>query len=113
MSIVQKEFKKAVNEQWKEKPPLERYQKKLIADLVVLEAEKEKAIDFPQYEKLNDEKNLYSMRHPEAKKNVRVIYTIFNKSLIILLTAFLENNKSDYKNAIKVAKTRLKNLEKN
>ncbi len=41
VSNLKKEFQSAVNEQWKTKPPWKRYQKKLIADLVVLSQEKE------------------------------------------------------------------------
>ena len=103
---VLKEFQKAINEIWKTDPPWQRYQKKLICDLAVLEQEKERAVDFPQYEKLNGEDNLYSIRHPESKKNVRVIYTFCNGN-VILLTAFLEKNDADYKRAIRKARKRL------
>ena len=51
VSVFEKEFLKAVNEPWLDKEPFKRYQKKLIEDLTVLEMEKEKAIDMPQYEK--------------------------------------------------------------
>ena len=37
ISSVKKEFRKAVDEAWREKAPWQRYQKKLIADLAVLE----------------------------------------------------------------------------
>ena len=104
---VKKEFQKAVDEPWKEVPPWQRYLKKLIADLAVLEQEQERAIDFPQYEKLAGVDNLYSIRHPESRKNVRVIYTIM-EGTIILLTAFLEKNDSDYQRAINTAKIRLR-----
>ena len=40
LNVVQKEFTKAVNEQWKINPPWKRYQKKLIQDLAVLDMEK-------------------------------------------------------------------------
>jgi len=106
ISSVKKEFRKAVNEPWKEKTPWLRYQKKLIEDLAVLEQEMEKATDLPQFEKLTGEDDLYSIRHPESKKNVRVIYTIWEEK-IILLTAFLEKNVGDYLRAINVAKGRL------
>ena len=111
LSVVQKEFKKAVNEQWKENPPWQRYQKKLIQDLAVLDIEKEQAIDLPQYEKLSGEDRLYSIRHPESKKNVRIIYTIAEGAVVILLVAFLEKNDGDYQKAINVAKQRLKWLD--
>lgn len=90
LSVVQKEFTKSVNEQWKSNPPWQRYQKKLIQDLAVLDMEKERAIDLPQYEKLNGEKELFSIRHPESKKNVRIIYTIVEGGIVVLLVAFLE-----------------------
>ena len=108
LSVVQKEFTKSVNEQWKSNPPWQRYQKKLIQDLAVLDMEKERAIDLPQYEKLNGEKELFSIRHPESKKNVRIIYTIVEGGIVVLLVAFLEKNDGDYQNAINVAKRRLR-----
>lgn len=40
ISSVKKEFRKAVDEAWRENAPWQRYQKKLIADLAVLEQEK-------------------------------------------------------------------------
>lgn len=110
ISNVKKEFKKAVNEEWKENPPWKRYLKKLIEDLAVLEEEKERAIDLPQFEKLDGSDRLYSIRHPESRKNVRVLYVI-EEGNIILLTAFLEKNAGDYSRAIKTAKGRLKWLE--
>lgn len=73
--------------------------------------EKECAIDLPQFEKLSGETKLYSIRHPESKKNVRVLYTIVEGKIIILLVAFLKKNEGDYQKAIKVAKQRLKWLE--
>lgn len=105
-----KEFEKAVSEAWKINPPWKRYQKKLIQDLAVLSQEKEKAIDLAQFERLRDASDLYSIRHPETRKNVRVIYTITEDHEIILLTAFLEKRDSDYQNAIRTAEKRLKNL---
>ena len=107
ISRVKKEFKEAVDESWKKTPPWQRYQKKLIEDLAVLEQEKEKAIDLPQFEKLTDNDRLYCIRHPKSKKNVRVIYTIYDSS-IILLTAFLEKSDGDYPRAIETAKKRLR-----
>lgn len=105
-----KEFRKAVDEPWKDDPPWERYQQKLIEDLAVLEQEKERAIDLQQFEKLNGVDRLYSIRHPESKKNIRVIYTIA-EGVVILLTAFLEKNGGDYQRAIKTAQKRLQWLD--
>lgn len=107
LDVIRKEFEKAVTEHWRENPPWQRYQKKLLQDLAVLDEEKEKAIDFPQYEKLSGEDELYSIRHPETKKNVRVIFTMV-EGKVILLTAFLEKNAGDYQKAINLAKNRMK-----
>lgn len=110
ISSVKKEFRKAVDETWKEEPPWKRYQQKLIEDLAVLEQEREGAVDLQQFEKLNGVNRLYSIRHPESKKNVRLIYTI-EAGAIILLVAFLEKNSGDYQRAINTAQKRLKWLE--
>ena len=108
--MFEKEFHKAVGESWKENKPFKRYQEKLVADLAVLEMEMEKAIDMPQYEKMKGEDDLYSIRHPESRKNVRIIYTIYEDAIIIL-GAFLEKNNGDYQKAIRRAKSRLKQLD--
>lgn len=110
ISSVKKEFRKAVDETWKEEPLWKRYQQKLIEDLAVLEQEREGAVDLQQFEKLNGVDRLYSIRHPESKKNVRLIYTI-EAGAIILLVAFLEKNSGDYQRAINTAQKRLKWLE--
>ena len=110
LAVVKKEFEKAVDEKWKNQPPMKRYQEKLLANLAVLDIEKERAIELPQYEKLVGEENLYSIRHPRTGKNVRVLYTIVDGSIIILV-AFLEKNDGDYRKAINVAKNRLRKLE--
>lgn len=109
VSAIKKEFKKAVNQPWKNSDPYPEYQKKLLADLAVLDIEK--AIDLAAFEKLTNEKDLYSIHRPNSRKNVRIIYTIIDRKIIILLTVFLEKNKSDYQNAISVAKNRLKQLQ--
>jgi mRNA-degrading endonuclease RelE of RelBE toxin-antitoxin system len=106
ISSARKEFAKSVNEMWKDSPPWQRYQKRLIQDLAVLEQEKSAAIRLPQFEKLANEKDLYCIRHPETRKNVRVIYTIWEND-IILLVAFLEKTAGDYPKAIDNAKKRL------
>lgn len=109
VSAIKKEFKKAVNQPGKNSEPYPEYQKKLLADLAVLDIEK--AIDLAAFEKLTNEKDLYSIHRPNSRKNVRIIYTIIDRKIIILLTVFLEKNKSDYQNAISVAKNRLKQLQ--
>ena len=44
LSVVKKEFKKAVDEPWRDEKPWKRYQKALLQDLAILVAQKEKAI---------------------------------------------------------------------
>lgn len=110
VDCFQKEFSDAVNEIWKQKKPYERYQKKLLQDLSVLDDQGEKAINLPQFERLSQTKyRMYSIRHPETKKNVRVIYVI-EDGIVVLLTTFLEKNDSDYSNAIKRANKRYEAL---
>lgn len=110
LTVVRKEFRTAVDEPWTEMPPWKRYQRQLLEDLAVLEQEKEAAIDLQNFEKLKNTNSLYCITRPKTKKNVRIIYTIFEGN-IILLHAFLEKNDGDYPRAIKTAKKRLKNLE--
>lgn len=55
VSAIKKEFKKAVNQPWKNSEPYPEYQKKLLADLAVLDIEK--AIDLAAFEKLTNEKD--------------------------------------------------------
>ena len=107
LSTVQKEFRNSV----KDEEPYPRYQKKLLQDLAVLEDLKEEAITLPQFEKLTGEDRLYSIRHPRSQKNIRLLYTIEEGTIIILLCAFLEKSTNDYKKAIAVAKKRLKWLD--
>lgn len=47
---------------------LSRISKKLLADLAVLDIEKEKAIDLAAFEKLTNEKDLYSIHRPNSRK---------------------------------------------
>ncbi|WP_026497126.1 type II toxin-antitoxin system RelE/ParE family toxin [Butyrivibrio sp. WCD3002] len=108
VSVFKKEFSKAVSEAWRSIPPFQRFQKKLLQDLAVLEQEKEHAIDLAQFELLEDNEKIYSIRHPETKKNVRVLYYISDDGEIILLKAFLEKNDNDYRLAIRSAKNRIK-----
>lgn len=103
-----KEFERAVNEDWKNGPPLPQCQKQLLSDLVVLNQEKEKAIGLKGFEKLGGQKELYSINR-KTRKNVRVIFT-FSDGVVILLTAFLEKNQGDYQRAINTANQRLKML---
>ena len=49
VSVFKKEFRKTVEENWKEERPFRRYQNKLIANLSVLDQEKERAIELNQF----------------------------------------------------------------
>ena len=44
LSVVKKEFKKAVDEPWRDEKPWKRYQKTLLQDLAILDAQKEKQL---------------------------------------------------------------------
>lgn len=46
VSAIKKEFKKAVNQPWKNSEPYPEYQKKLLADLAVLRYRKRKSYRF-------------------------------------------------------------------
>ena len=111
LSVVKKEFKKAVDEPWRDEEPWKRYQKTLLQDLAILDAQKEKAIVFEQFELLSGMENLYSIRHPKTQKNVRVLYTFTERLEVVLLVAFLEKSTSDYQNAMRTASSGLKWLK--
>ena len=112
VDCFQKEFTVAVSELWRKNEPFMRYQKKLMQDLAVLDDQGERAIRLPQFEALSQVKyRMYSIRHPETKKNVRVIYVIADGA-IVLLTAFLEKNESDYTSGINRAGKRYSILQK-
>ncbi len=110
IDIVEKEFSKAVNEKWKKDPPWQRYQRRLLQDLAILEEQKFNAIGLEGFEKLETNSDLYSIRHPQTAKNVRVLFSFYEGS-IVLLKAFLEKTNGDYKRAIKTAENRLRLLK--
>ena len=107
LDCFEKEFRKAIGEIWKQNPPFLRYQKKLLIDLAVLDDQKENAVKLPEFERLTDEIGLFSIRHPHSNINMRVIYTI-EEGFVILITVFIEKNRSDYNKAIKISRTRRK-----
>ena len=107
LDCFEKEFRKVAGENWKSDPPFLRYQKKLLMDLAVLDDQKENAIKLPEFERLTDEVGLFSIRHPHSNLNMRVIYTI-EEGVVILITVFLEKEKSDYTKAIKRSRKRRK-----
>lgn len=86
-----------------------RYHKWLRRQLNVLDSFGKDALKMEQFEKLTDiNPNLYSIRHPHSKKNERVIYIYLENDKVFLIYPFLEQNDSDYHNAISVAKKRVK-----
>ena len=107
LDCFEKEFRKAIGEIWKQNPPFLRYQKKLLIDLSVLDDQKENAVKLPEFERLTDEIGLFSIRHPHSNINMRVIYTI-EEGFVILITVFIEKNRSDYNKAIKISRKRRK-----
>ena len=79
----------------KDKKMLISYRKRLRRRLKILEDNGKNATNGYQFEFI--EENLYSIRFPESKLNPRVLYAfISDDDMIILLTAFLEKNASDY-----------------
>ena len=68
------------------------------------------ATDGVSFEKIED--NIYSIRYPKSRHNPRVIYSFFiEHGIIVLLTAFLEKNSSDYEFAKKRAKNRIQAIK--
>lgn len=112
IDVVKKEFCKAASEKWSARPPWLRYQQKLMEDLAILDNLKHNAIGLMGFEKLTGENELYSIRHPKTPKNLRILFTFYGNS-VILLTAFLEKGENDYQRAIDRARERLKWLKAN
>lgn len=87
-----------------------QYLKKLRFNLSILDKELKKAIQYQQFEQLENS-NLYSIRHVSVL-NPRVVYAyIDNDGKVILLSAFKEKSTSDYDRGMNQAKQRLKQLE--
>lgn len=94
----------------KSKTAYKKYLKKLRFNLGVLDREKQRSIQYQQFEQL-DNTNLYSIRHVSAI-NPRVIFAyIDNDGNIVLLSSFKEKSTSDYDRGVQQAKQRLKELE--
>lgn len=87
-----------------------KYYTKLRKNLRILDQELKNSIRYQQFEKLEDSQ-FYSIRHVSAI-NPRVIFAyIDNEGKVILLSSCKENKTSDYSNALKRARQRLKILE--
>lgn len=89
---------------------VKRYEKWLRRRLKILDSSGILATDGVSFEKI--ENNIYSIRYPESKHNPRVIYSFFiEHGSIILLTAFLEKNSTDYEFAKQRAKNRIQAIK--
>ncbi len=113
VDCFQKEFLEMSDEKYALTPPYPRYQKWLIGKLCVLEELREEAVRLRDFEVLEGTSpKLYSIRYPKSKQNLRVIYTYLEDGEILLLTAFKEKSSSDYDRHIRLAKRRIKALER-
>ena len=94
----------------KSKKSHDQYLKKLRHNLRSLDNEMKNAIQYQQFEQLENS-NLYSIRHVSVF-NPRVVYAyIGDDGKVILLSSFKEKNRSDYARGMKQAAERLKELE--
>lgn len=94
----------------KSKAAYKTYFKKLRFNLGILDREKQRSIQYQQFEQLENTK-LYSIRHVSAI-NPRVIFAyIDNNGKVVLLSSFKEKRDSDYDRGVQLAMQRLKQLE--
>lgn len=106
-------FEKDLKKQFaKSNAELTEYYKYLLANLTVLDEAATPPTE-GNFEKLTlDNYNIYRLKSPSKRKNVRVLYFYLENDNIILLSAFQEKNKSDYKNNINKAVETIKNIER-
>ena len=113
------EFCSVVDESQSTEPP-PRYLKWLSGKLAVLDDKKEKAIILRDFEDLketitidNTQYRIHSIRYPRSQINPRVLYTIHEDEIIILLCSFQESKgRQDYRKAIARAKSILGMIDK-
>ena len=87
-----------------------KYLEKLRLNLRILDKEKTKALQYPQFEKLTD-CPFCSIRHV-SKVNTRVIFAYINSDgEVVLLSSCKETKTKDYKAAIQKATYRMTELE--
>lgn len=80
--------------------------------LSILNVGAKEATDGDRFEQLKNE-DLYSIRRPHSQQNQRVIYYIIDEdNTVILLSAFKEQNNSDYKKFIKLSNNRIDEIRK-
>lgn len=99
----------------KNKGEQKRYLYWLRTWLKVLDTQGMNALYLQQFEHLQntDNPHLYAIRHPRSKINERYIYAYADGEAAILLTAFMEKSKDDYKPAILRATRIYSELEDN
>lgn len=93
-------FSKELNSLFGKSVPI-RYQQWLYRRLSALDIEGNNAVDGIQIEKMKGKEGnagLYSIRYSRSKENPRVIYAyLMDNVRVVLLTAFLEKDSSDYR----------------
>ena len=84
---------------------MRRYFKWLYAWLHILDTKGMDALNYEQFEHLKDTEkpHLCAIRHPHSIINERYLYVYMDDEAAVLLTAFMEKDKRDYKTAIKRA----------
>lgn len=89
-----------------DKASLKRYQKWLNRRLSMLETAGLSCINGKTFEYICQD--IYSMRLPESKHNPRVIFSFcLGEQNVVLLTAFLEQNSSDYDSPKRISSNRI------
>lgn len=83
-----------------------RYIAWLQRKLEVLNQYREQATRLRDFERVEGNTILYSIRYPNSKKNPRIIYFFVHEGKPVLLLAFLEKKPSDYKKILTSALTR-------
>lgn len=89
-----------------DKATLKRYKKALARRLKMLDNAGAECIDKIRFEYI--EKDIYSIRYPESKKNPRILFTFcLGKNNVVLLNAFIEGNSSDYEHSKRISRNRI------
>jgi hypothetical protein len=89
-----------------DKDSLKRYKKSLARRLAMLDTAGITCIDNERFEYI--EQDIYSIRFPKSKKNPRFMFTFcLGENNVILLTAFLEQNSSDYESPKRTSRNRI------
>lgn len=95
----------------KDKGNKKRYLSWLDRRLKLLDELGKSAAETAGFEWIEDSRHLCAIRYPHSEKNLRVIYVYADGSNVILLSAFLEKSKKDYKAAIKKCEQIIRKLK--